>query len=66
MTDPVAAALISAVAVETAAIISGVFMLLRNKRNNKKSNPDNNPGSLHDVLMLLTEMNGKLDELLRR
>ncbi len=61
MTDPITAALISAIAIETAAIISGVFLLLRNRRNHK-----NNPGSLHDVLILLTKMNGKLDELLRR
>ena len=61
MADPVLAAFISAIAVETAAIISGVFLLLRNKRNHK-----NNPGSMHDILILLTKMNGKLDELLRR
>ena len=61
MTDPVQIALISALATESIAIIGFVGLLLRNKRNHK-----NNPGSLHDVLILLTNMNGKLDELLRR
>lgn len=62
MTDPaVTAALISAIAIETVALIG----VLARVRNNKKNHKDN-PGTLHDVIVLLTEMNGKLDELLRR
>ena len=57
MTDPaVTAALISAIVVLAVALVG----VMRNNKNNKKKN---NPGSLHDVLMLLTEMNGKLDRL---
>ena len=67
MTDPMLTALISAVALETATIISGAFLILRNKRNHK-----NNPGvevllaRMDEKLNRLESIEGKLDKLLRK
>lgn len=68
MNDPVLAALISAVAVESAAIISGIFLLLRNKRNHKKDNPgiETLLARMDEKLNRLKSIEEKLDDLLRR
>lgn len=68
MTDPVLAALISAVAIETAAIIGFVGLLLRNRWNHKKDNPgvETLLARMDEKLNRLENIEGKLDKLLRR
>lgn len=58
MTDPtVTAALIGLIGVLAAALIAAVIRIVRNNKGK------NNPGSLHDVEILLTKINGKLEAL---